>query len=193
MGASVAPRAHLRSTKPRDNFHSWPTESLGFVERSMGNAIRLASEKQPMLWLVYPSVPSTSFDLIDRFRWLHAAARHFARRLNRVATGRRLPALFGQPSRRKDVMRLNPIAFAAVFGVSLVATIPGFAQQQPPQQQQRQQERTTGFSERPAPIHRTFNSCVELAMQRGWSQSDIYDDRQGVRDFVISCMQGRQQ
>jgi len=51
-----------------------------------------------------------------------------------------------------------------------------FAQQQQQPQQQPQQERTTGFNERPAPIHRSFNSCVELAMQRGWSQSDIYED-----------------
>jgi hypothetical protein len=96
-------------------------------------------------------------------------------------------------------MRLILTAFAAVFGVSLATTIPGIAQQQQQQQQPQQQpqqqfqERTTGFSERPSPIHRSFNSCVELAMQRGWSQSDIYDDRSGVRDFVINCMQGRQQ
>jgi len=32
-----------------------------------------------------------------------------------------------------------------------------------------------------------------LAMERGWSQSDIYDDRSGVRNFVINCMQARQQ
>ena len=91
-------------------------------------------------------------------------------------------------------MRLILTAFTAAFGVSLVATIPGFAQQQHPQQQRQEQpqERTTGFSERSG-MHRSFNSCVELAMQRGWSQSDIYDDRSGVRDFVINCMQGRQQ
>jgi hypothetical protein len=94
-------------------------------------------------------------------------------------------------------MRLILTAFAVVFGVSLASPIPGIAQQQQQPQQQREQqqpqERTTGFSERPSPIHRSFNSCVELAMQRGWSQSDIYDDRSGVRDFVINCMQGRQQ
>ena len=91
-------------------------------------------------------------------------------------------------------MRLVLAAFTAVIGVSLTTTIPSLAQQQQPQRPQEQlQERTTGFTERPSPIHRSFNSCVELAMQRGWSQSDIYDDRSGVRDFVVSCMQGRQQ
>jgi hypothetical protein len=90
------------------------------------------------------------------------------------------------------------LILAAVAAVSVATAIPSAAQQQqqqPQQQQQQQQleERTTGFSERPSPIHRSFNSCVELAMQRGWAQSDIYDDRSGVRDFVISCMQGRQQ
>ena len=94
-------------------------------------------------------------------------------------------------------MRLTLTTFAAALGVTLAIAIPSVAQQQQPQQRQQPQEplqdRTTGFSERPSPIHRSFNSCVELAMQRGWSQSDIYDDRSGVRDFVISCMQGRQQ
>ena len=87
------------------------------------------------------------------------------------------------------------LILGAIFGVTLAIAIPAVAQQQqqPQQPQQLLQDRTTGFSERPAPIHRSFNSCVELAMQRGWSQSDIYDDRSGVRDFVISCMQGRQQ
>ena len=90
-------------------------------------------------------------------------------------------------------MRSIPILCAAAFGVSLATTIPGIAQQQQPRTQQQIQDRTTGFNERPSPIHRSFNSCVELAMQRGWAESDIYDDRQGVRDFIINCMQGRQQ
>jgi hypothetical protein len=95
-------------------------------------------------------------------------------------------------------MRLILSASIAVFAVSLATTIPSFAQQQQPQQpqqqqQQPQQEQTTGFSTRPSPLHRSFNSCVELAIQRGWAQSDIYDDRGGVRDFVINCMQGKQQ
>ena len=90
-------------------------------------------------------------------------------------------------------MRLILILFAAAFGVSLATAIPGIAQQQQPLPQQRLQDRTTAFNERPSPIHRSFNSCVELAMQRGWAESDLYDDRQGVRDFIINCMQGRQQ
>jgi hypothetical protein len=91
-------------------------------------------------------------------------------------------------------MRVILTTFAAALGVTLAIATPSVAQQQQqPQQPQQLQDRTTGFSERPSPIHRSFNSCVELAMQRGWSQSDIYDDRSGVRDFVINCMQGRQQ
>jgi len=95
-------------------------------------------------------------------------------------------------------MRLILAAFIAVFAVSLVTTVPGFSQQQPPQQQQQQQQRqqqqqTTGFSARPSPIHRSFNSCVDLAMQRGFAESDFHDERMGLRDFIINCMQGRQQ
>ena len=98
-------------------------------------------------------------------------------------------------------MRLILAAFIAVFAVSLVTTVPGFSQQQPPQQQQQQQQQrqqqqqqqTTGFSARPSPIHRSFNSCVDLAMQRGFAESDFHDERMGLRDFIINCMQGRQQ
>jgi len=95
-------------------------------------------------------------------------------------------------------MRLILAAFIAVFAVSLVTTVPGFSQQQPPQQQQQQQQRqqqqqTTGFSARPSPIRRSFNSCVDLAMQRGFAESDFHDERMGLRDFIINCMQGRQQ
>jgi predicted PurR-regulated permease PerM len=94
-------------------------------------------------------------------------------------------------------MRLILVLFAAAFGVSLAMTIPGIAQQQQQQQQplpqQQLRDRTTAFNERPSPIHRSFNSCVDLAMQRGWAESDLYDDRQGVRDFIMNCMQGRQQ
>ena len=92
-------------------------------------------------------------------------------------------------------MRLILALVAAAFGVSLATTTPAIAQQQQPlpQQQQQLRDRTTAFNERPSPIHRSFNSCVDLAMQRGWAESDLYDDRQGVRDFIISCMQGRQQ
>ncbi len=89
-------------------------------------------------------------------------------------------------------MRLILAPFTAVLAVSLLTTTPIFAQQQQPPRQQQQQQ-TTGFSTRPSPVHRTFNSCVELAMQRGWSESDIYDDRMGLRDFIINCMQGKQQ
>lgn len=44
-----------------------------------------------------------------------------------------------------------------------------------------------------SPLHRSFNDCVDLAMARGWTQSDLYDDRAEVRSFVMNCMQGRQQ
>jgi hypothetical protein len=81
-------------------------------------------------------------------------------------------------------MRLILAAFIAVFAVSLVTTVPGFSQQQPPQQQQQQQQQrqqqTTGFSARPSPIH-------------SFAESDFHDERMGLRDFIINCMQGRQQ
>jgi hypothetical protein len=89
-------------------------------------------------------------------------------------------------------MRLILAALAPVFTVCLVTTTPALAQQQQ-QRQQPQQQQTIGQGTRPSPLHMSFNSCVELAMQRGWTYSDLYDDRAEVRRFVIDCMQGRQQ
>jgi len=37
-----------------------------------------------------------------------------------------------------------------------------------------------------------FNKCVELARQRGYSNSDLDGNRAAARNFVIRCMQGRQ-
>jgi hypothetical protein len=39
----------------------------------------------------------------------------------------------------------------------------------------------------------SFNRCVALALQRGYSTSDLDGNREAVRNFVIKCMQGQQQ
>ena len=36
----------------------------------------------------------------------------------------------------------------------------------------------------------SYNACVSLARQRGWSYSDIYSNRDAGRDFVLDCMKG---
>jgi hypothetical protein len=86
-------------------------------------------------------------------------------------------------------MRLIFAAAISVFAVNLLAPAPGFAQQQQPPQPQQQ---TVGSGQALTPLHRTFNSCVELAMQRGWNYSDLTDDKPEVRNFVVQCMQGQQ-
>ncbi len=41
-------------------------------------------------------------------------------------------------------------------------------------------------------LSQSFNSCVELARQRGWTESDLSVNSTAVRRFVINCMQGGQ-
>jgi len=38
----------------------------------------------------------------------------------------------------------------------------------------------------------SFNRCVSLAKSRGFSRSDLDDNRAAARNFVIRCMQGKQ-
>jgi hypothetical protein len=39
-------------------------------------------------------------------------------------------------------------------------------------------------------LSQVYNSCISLAMQRGWARSDLDGNRAGARNFVIRCMQG---
>jgi ABC-type antimicrobial peptide transport system permease subunit len=41
-------------------------------------------------------------------------------------------------------------------------------------------------------MSQVYNSCVELARQRGWSESDIEVSRRELRNFVARCIQGRE-
>ena len=41
-------------------------------------------------------------------------------------------------------------------------------------------------------MSQVYNSCVELARQRGWSESDIEGSRRELRNFVARCIQGRE-
>jgi hypothetical protein len=43
-------------------------------------------------------------------------------------------------------------------------------------------------------VNELFNRCVQLAMQRGYSTSDLDGGpaHTAARNFVIRCMQGRQ-
>lgn len=40
---------------------------------------------------------------------------------------------------------------------------------------------------------RSFNSCVELARSRGFTQSDMMEStKPALRKFIVDCMSGRQ-
>lgn len=70
-------------------------------------------------------------------------------------------------------MRVTFFAIATAFAVSLVASTPSHAQRS---------------------VNELFNRCVQLAMQRGYSTTDLDGGaaNTAARNFVIRCMQGRQ-
>jgi hypothetical protein len=41
-------------------------------------------------------------------------------------------------------------------------------------------------------LNDSFDRCVSLAKSRGYSRSDLEDNRAAARNFVVRCMQGRQ-
>ena len=43
-----------------------------------------------------------------------------------------------------------------------------------------------------ASLNDSYNRCVSLARSRGFSDSDISDNRAAARNFVLRCMQGKQ-
>lgn len=72
-------------------------------------------------------------------------------------------------------MRFMIAAIGAVLVLSSVDPIPGVAQ-----------TATKGS------MTQIYNSCVDLARQRGWTESDLEDSRREVRNFVARCIQGRE-
>jgi hypothetical protein len=71
-------------------------------------------------------------------------------------------------------MRFMIAAVGAVLVLSSVNPIPGVAQ--------------TAAKGSMAQI---YNSCVDLARQRGWTESDIEGSRAELRNFIARCIQGR--
>jgi hypothetical protein len=43
-----------------------------------------------------------------------------------------------------------------------------------------------------ASLNDSYNRCVALARSRGYSSSDLDDNRTAARNFVLRCMQGKQ-
>jgi len=41
-------------------------------------------------------------------------------------------------------------------------------------------------------LNDSFNRCVSLARSRGFTGSDLEDNRASARKFVLGCMQGKQ-
>jgi len=41
-------------------------------------------------------------------------------------------------------------------------------------------------------LNDSFDRCVALAKSRGYSRSDLEDNRAAARNFVARCMQGKQ-
>ena len=43
-----------------------------------------------------------------------------------------------------------------------------------------------------ASLNDSYNRCVALARSRGYTSSDLDDNRAAARNFVLRCMQGKQ-
>ena len=89
-------------------------------------------------------------------------------------------AVIGEVQRREDfVMRSIAVVAGAVIAVSLATPTSSFAQATIPAAAR-------------ASLSDSFNRCVELARQRGYTSSDLDGNRAAARNFVIRCMQGKQ-
>jgi hypothetical protein len=71
-------------------------------------------------------------------------------------------------------MRFIIPAVAAVLALGLAAPTPSVAQ-----------------GKQKGSLQDSYNSCVTLAKQRGWTVGDLESNRAGVRNFVVRCMQGK--
>jgi len=80
-------------------------------------------------------------------------------------------------------MRHMSATLAAVVAVSVVTSTTVFAQKKNTDATRAQARGS---------INQSYNRCVALAKARGFARSDIGDQYTPARDFVIRCMQGRQ-
>ena len=72
-------------------------------------------------------------------------------------------------------MRSIIATFGAVLALSAVNATPSVAQ-----------------TAQKGSLTQAYNSCIDLAMQRGWTESDIADNRRELRNFIGRCIQGRE-
>jgi hypothetical protein len=72
-------------------------------------------------------------------------------------------------------MRMTIATLGAVLALSAVNATPGVAQ-----------------TAQPGSLTQAYNSCIDLAMQRGWAESDIANNRRELRNFIARCIQGRE-
>jgi archaellin len=75
---------------------------------------------------------------------------------------------------------------ATALAVSVVASTAVFAQKKSSDAARASRAQASGS------INDSYNRCVSLAKSRGYTSSDLDGNRQGARNFVISCMQGKQ-
>ena len=77
-------------------------------------------------------------------------------------------------------MRSMTLIIAATLAASLATAVPGFAAKK--------------AATKSTTTARSFNSCVQLALKRGWRYSDLTQEGTGAqaREFVRNCMAGKQ-
>jgi hypothetical protein len=77
-------------------------------------------------------------------------------------------------------MRSILAAAATAFAVSVIAPTAAYAQS------------TNSPAAARASLNESYNKCVSLARQRGFTDSDLDGNRSSARNFVLRCMQGKQ-
>jgi hypothetical protein len=83
-------------------------------------------------------------------------------------------------------MRLILAVIATALAVSAVTSTVVFAQKK------NTDAAKASRAEARESLNDSFNRCVALAKSRGYTSSDLDDNRAAARNFVMSCMRGKQ-
>jgi hypothetical protein len=82
---------------------------------------------------------------------------------------------------------MRPLLAAAATALAVAVIAPTAAYTQT-----RSAQATNNPSPTRASLNDSYNRCVSLARSRGFTESDLDGNRAAARNFVLRCMQGRQ-
>jgi len=82
---------------------------------------------------------------------------------------------------------MRPILAAAATALAVAVIAPTVAYAQT-----KSAQATNNPSAARASLNDSYNKCVSLARSRGFTESDLDGNRAAARNFVLRCMQGKQ-